>query len=164
MALSSMLDLALGLKQSLEDNVPALIDEVNAKYPNDNAPLDVPQSYLLGVRTDMIKSNVKQLPVMACGVYMREEEHEGEQLFSSVFMPYIVEAYLGGTDPDVLYIQSTKYAMVIDLWVERYASQLLFGFQADEAPDIDISYVLGPERDKTYRQLVAATGVFVGME
>lgn len=163
MPFSNMLDLALSLKQSLVTNIPALVDEVNALYPNDGYPIVVPTDYVLGVRTEMLKRKDDQLPVMACGIYLREEEHEGEQTFSSVFMPYIIEVYMGGTDPDMLYVQATKYAMVIDQWVERYASTVMFGFTSDEAPDIDISYVL-EERGNKYRQLVAATGVFVGME
>lgn len=157
---SDMLDLALNMHQSLVDNVPALVAEINTDYPQ--YPVVVPVDYLLGVRTEIVQRDLPKLPVLCCGVYMREQQAEGEQEFSQFFMPYVIEVMYGSTDPDALYVQSVKYALLIDLWVERYASNLLKGWKADEAPDIDISYVL--QQRSVNKQLIAATGVFVGME
>jgi hypothetical protein len=159
-----MLKLALALQEKLEDEIPALIDEINAEeFPE--VPIVPPIQVLRGVRTEMLQRDLSELPSLACGIYVRANlaDDEGQQEFSSVSMPYVIDVYLGNESADNLYIQAHKWALVLDLFVERHASDLLFGYLADEAPDIDISYVLSL-RDGTYRQLVSATGFIDGTE
>jgi hypothetical protein len=112
----------------------------------------------------MIKRDLAELPAMACGVYVREVAESGEQDFSYVMMPYAIDVYLGEEeDADALYVKALKWGNVLDLFVERYGSSILPGYYTDEAPDIDISYVL-ELRDGSYRQLVTAIGVLASVE
>lgn len=159
---SALLALSLAVQKSLEMDLPALVDRVNA----DNLPeypIAMPTQVDLGVRVEMLKKKVNELPALACGCYVRETHEATNDAISYAVMPYTIDVYLGHKDPTALYIHAQKWALALDLWAEEFASLLIPGMTSDEAPNIEISNAL-EERDGTYRQLVSATGTFYGME
>lgn len=157
--LSALLDLTLALQANLTANLPALVDEVNAaKLPD--IPIVMPTAIDLGIRTEMLDRELDELPAMSCGINLRQVEDSGEQDYSYILMPFSIDIYLGDEDPTNLYIRAMKWGLVLDAWVERYSYHVLDGIVGDEAPDLDITYVLEDKRRKNYRQLVTATGVF----
>jgi hypothetical protein len=169
-----MLKLTLALRDSLVTNIPALVSEVNStevdKDGNPYVALDLPKpaegatsTFSLGVRTDMLKRDLVELPARACGIYLRTPTLEGEQGYSEVIFPFTIDIYLGSENADDMYIQALKWGLVLDLWQERYGGRVLPGFTTEEAPDLDISYSL-ELRGSEYRQLVTRTGVFTTHE
>lgn len=161
---SNMLELALALRDTLVAELPALIVEVNAAHmPDPQYDIVAPTEVVLGIRTEMIERDLEELPAMAVGLYVRQVVEEGEQDWSEVMMPFVIDTYIGNADAETLYVQSHKWAIALDLFVERYCSNLIAGYSADEAPDIDISYVL-TLRDGSFRQLITVTGVITSVE
>ncbi len=161
---SNMLTLALALRDSLVTELPALVSEINtAHFPD--TPITVPSSVTLGTRVEMLKRELDELPALACGIYTRSpvREDEAQQEWSQILLPFIIDVYLGDTSADDLYVKSHKWALVLDLYIERYGSSLLFGYYTDEAPILEVSYCL-EHRDGTFRQLISATGVFSSSE
>jgi hypothetical protein len=164
-----MLTLAVALQDSLEAHIPDLIAEVNAEFYPD-IPIVPPIIYNKGIRTEMLKRDVEELPVLASDIYVREVingDYSGPA--SDVAFPFVIDVYLGDKDEgdgaaaDRLFYQTHKWAVVLDLFVERYATDLIEGYTADEAPSLDRSYVLELRGDE-YRQLVTATGIITAPE
>ncbi len=157
--LSELLDLNLALQASLERELPALVDEINAaKHPD--LPIVMPKTVDLGIRTEMLDRDIEELPALACGINLRQVDDSLEQDVSYVLMPFSIDVYLGDEDATNLFIRSLKWALVLDQWTERFSYTVLDGIVGDEAPDLDVTYVLEDKRRKTFRQLVTATGVF----
>jgi hypothetical protein len=120
-------------------------------------------SLRLGIDTSMLEKKLEELPAILCGVYEREVGESMEQDLSVILFPFVVEIYIGETDPEACYIKSLKWATVMDKFVEIYGSQLLTGYEAPESPDISITYTL-QLRDETYRQLITTMGVIGTVE
>jgi len=155
-----MLELALAMQDSLQATIPDLIDEINPLIRPNITLTQPPGDVEFGIRTDMLDKEPSELPVVACGIYSRVPEDEGEQEFSIVMVDYIINIYIADIDVNNIFIRSHKWAILLDLWVERYGSTLLPGYLTAEAPDIDISYVLELPREGTFRQLITASGFY----
>lgn len=172
---SELLQLTLGLQRSLVQHIGALRLEVDRSELDPDGipylPLALPKPMEgstsivgLGIRTEMLSRDLEVLPAMSCGIYIRKSIMELERPLSHIRMPYSVDVYLGGISADRMYIQALKWALVMDLWHERFGDQVVPGWQLEEAPDIDISYELELSRAGEFRQLVTITGIFTSYE
>lgn len=169
---SSFLAVSLALERSLQNDLAGLLVEVNAAQLPDR-PIYLPASIELGISTDMLQRKLphditfptdSELPAISISVHNRVAHYSGEEEFSQVIYGCVVDIYCGDKVKRDLYIKTTKWAMVMDLWVERFCSRLVHGLFAEEAPDIEITYTLTEPRDKTFRQLVTVVFTLMGPE
>lgn len=164
MPMSQMLDLALAFHESLSQNLPALVMEINNTV-QPSYPISLPPDGVeLGVAPDLIDTAIESLPNVQCGIYSRLVVDEGEQDFAEYSFPYVVNIYLSALNKHDLFILSMKWAYVMDAFVERYAQTVHPSFNCDEAPDIDITYALPARNKKSVAALVSTIGVYTSFE
>ena len=165
----ALLDLNLCLHWMLEQELPALVDEVNlmaVNHPKTGVPIaTAPQlkEYILGIQTSMLKREIEELPVLGVGVFIRTVEHEGEQNWAEVLYPFTIDIYMGGSNATNLTVAAMKWAMIIDQFIERFGNSIMDGYRTNEAADLEVSYTLEKRGDE-FAQLVTVTGVFESAE
>jgi hypothetical protein len=159
---NNWLNLVVALNQKLVDELPGIIDEVNAIYTDDTLPY--PADIERGISVEILQRKLEELPVVASFIYERIPVQDGENGWSKLMYPVVLEAYIGGEDKDVLNIQAVKWGIALCEFIERHVAQkmLLPGYFSYNTPKTDATYVL-KKRDG-YRQLISVVAQIKGPE
>lgn len=173
MSTSLWLELALNFQESLETNLPALVDEINAMEVGSAYPIVMPAPDVEGNRVsldidpNLINGNFEDFPRIQVGVFSRDVVKPLQQNADLLSFPYVIEIYVAGATKKAVFVQSVKWGLVLDQYFERYGNLVYpTRFRTAYSTNVSLTFSLPKGRGTSvyYTKLISADGEFAAYE
>lgn len=172
MSTSLWLELALNFQESLEQNLPALVDEINAMQVGSAYPIVMPPPDIEGNRVsldidpNLINGNFQDFPRIQVGIFSRDPLKPMEQKVELLSFPYVIEIYVAGLTKKAVFVESVKWGLVLDQFFERFGNTVHPSFRTAYYTKVSLTFSLPKGRGASvfYTKLISADGEFAAYE